>query len=305
MSLEELLKKHKDTIQSGERIKPKLFYPFSILSLNMACGSLYGLQGGRIIQMIGDPRCGKTTLSLDLIGQAQREGHICAFVDIERTFDAEYARVLGVNTKDLLVVRTHYAEDALSLVEQLMINGVKVVVIDSVPAAVTSSEREKELGDGEKMASSAGLWTRFLKRIIPIVSDVDGLVIPINQHRANISRLAHTEKKPYGSLALQYWSGNTISLTRIKNEEGKATVRATVSKNKQSGNEGQTAEMILEHGKGFRADLDILSMAINRGIVNQRGAWLSYKEHKAQGIEKAALEFPLEDIKQEILNELE
>lgn len=304
MSLEELLKKHRDTIQSGERIKPKLFYPFSILSLNMALGSLRGLQGGRIIQLLADPKCGKTTLAFDLIAQAQREDRLCAFVDFERTFDPTYAKRVGVDTEKLLVIRTRYAEDSLNLVEEVMANGVRLVVIDSVPAAVTSSEQEKDLTESEKMAASAGLWTRFLKRAVPVVSDVDGLLITINQYRSHISKLAHTDKKPYGPAALQYTSGLTINATRIKNEENKATVRLTVAKNKQ-GKEGVATEVILEHGKGFRADLDILSMAINRGIVNQKGAWLSYKEHKAQGIEKAALEFPLEEIKQEIINGLE
>jgi recombination protein RecA len=304
MSLEDIIKKHSTLISTARRNKPYEYYSTGLLSLDLAIGDIRGIRGGIIFQLLADQKSGKSTTGLSIISQSQCKGKQCAYIDLERTFDETYAKAIGVDIDALLIVKTTYAETALDLVQELIENGVQVVVIDSIPAGVTSSERDKDLTDNEKMASSAGLWGRFIKRIIPIVSDTDSLLVLINQYRANISPMARSDKKPYGALAIQYFSSIILSLARIKNEDGKSTVQIVVTKNKQSA-EGRKTEVILKHGLGFDARLDILSLAIEYGIIEQKKAgWIVYGENKYQGLESAANNLPLDEIKQKIIEKV-
>lgn len=298
-NIDQILKKYSDFIGTGTRQKEYLYYPSSLLSLNLAIGTIKGIQGGNIVQFIADAKAGKTTLALDIISCAQKMNRLCSFLDFERTYSPAYASALGVDNDKLLLIKAPYAETGLEIAEQLLNSGVQVLVIDSVPAAVPGSEEDKTMTLVEKMASSAGLWTRFLKRIIPIADDTDAIVILINQHRANLSQFARTDKKPYGARFIQYASSLTLQLERTKNEKGKSDVSITITKNKQAP-EGNKTDVVLQHGRGFRADLDVIKLAIAEGIIEQKGSWFTYKDIKVQGDDNAALKLPIDELRKQL-----
>lgn len=301
MSLDEVKKRYKQFINIEV---PEIWYTFSLLSLNLLVGGK-GLRGGRIVQFLGNKSSGKSTLSLDIIKNAQEAGKLCAIIDFERTYDPDYARFLGLNTNDIILVKPDTAETGLDIAEQLIESGVSVVVIDSIAAPITNSEREKDLNDSEKMAASAGLITRFLKRMIPKLDNSGSLLILINQNRANISTMSRKETKPFGATAIQYLSSVTIELARIKNGEDESIVQVMTEKNKQGGIERRKAEITMEYGKGFDISGDILSLAIEHGIIDKKGSWFMFEDLKCQGIEQAKTAFPLDVIKERLIRELE
>jgi recombination protein RecA len=301
VSLQDILKKYKDVINTET---PEYWYPFSLLSLNRLVGNLKGLRGGRMYQFIGEKSTGKSTLSLDLIANAQRYGKVCAYVDFERTFDKEYAQKLGVDLDNLIIVKTDTAEQSLTIVEELIKAGVLLIVLDSIPAAVPSSESDKDYSDNEKMASAAGFITRFCKRIIPILDNYGAIVIVINQNRANFSTLSRKETKPFGPKQLQYSVSLTLELARIKNGDDETRVQALVEKSK-IGVERQRAEFTMIYGSGINKEEDLLTLALEYDIIQKTGSWFKYGELKAQGMENAITTFPLDEIRERVLHALE
>lgn len=298
------LDKYKAFIKAASTVNSMQHFPFSLMSLNLAIGDIQGIRGGRVVQIIGNPSSGKSTLALDLIANAQKNGLNCAYVDFERTFDPKYSRVVGVDLDKLQMVKPDFAEQGLEITELLIKEGnVKLVVIDSIPAAVPSTESEKGYNDAEKMAVAAGYITRFCRRIVPIVDNYNALVVILNQYRANISTLARSESKPYGPRALGYASSLIIELTRVKNEDLKTIVQARATKNKLAP-ERKVAEFTLTYGKGPEVETDLMLLAEQYGIVTKRGAWYNYGELKAQGVDNAKLVFPLEEIRQKLLEEV-
>lgn len=298
------LDKYKAFIKSAAAVPSAMFFPFSLLSLNLAVGDIRGIKGGRIVQLIGNPSSGKSTLALDLIANAQKAGIKCAYVDFERTFDPVYSKTLGVDLDNLQMVKPDFAEQGLEITELLIKEAnVQLVIIDSIPAAVPSTESEKGYSDAEKMAVAAGYITRFCRRIIPIIDNYNAMIVILNQYRANISTLARSESKPYGPRALGYASSVIIELARIKNEDIKTTVQAKVTKNKLAP-ERKVSEFTLVYGEGPDTTLDMLTLAEQHGIITKRGAWYVYEDIKAQGVENAKVQFPLDTIRAKLLEEV-
>jgi recombination protein RecA len=298
------LDKYKSFIKSASAVNIVQHFPFSLLSLNLVIGDIAGIRAGRIVQLIGNPSSGKSTLALDLIANAQRNNVKCAYVDFERTFDPNYSKVIGVDLDKLQMVKPDFAEQGLEITELLIKEGgTQLVVIDSIPAAVPSTESEKGYNDSEKMAVAASYITRFCRRIVPIVDNYNALVVILNQYRANISTLARSESKPYGPRALGYASSLIIELTRIKNEDLKTIVQARATKNKMAP-ERKIAEFTLTYGRGPEIETDLMLLAEQYGIVTKRGAWYVYGDLKAQGVENAKLTFPLEEIRLKLLEEV-
>lgn len=302
MSIDTILSKYKSVISSGVRSRPYVYYPTSLYSLNQLLGGK-GFQGGKIVQLLAENKAGKTTLSADIIANAQRMGKRCVFVDYERTWDSDYMAQLGVDNESLIKITAPYMDEAAELVEALIETGeIGVVVIDSIPAAMHSSEKEKNMTDSERMAGTAAEWTRHLKRIVPLADDTDTLVVLINQYRADLRPMTRTDKKPWGARQIQYSSSYIIDMTRIKNEDGKATVQIMITKNKVDPTEGHKTEVILQHGLGFRADIDLINAAIAQGIITQKGAWYTFGDDKAAGKDNAAAMFDLEAIRKALTN---
>lgn len=289
------------------------FYPSSIISLNQLLGGR-GVRGGLILQLLADAGHGKTTLALDFVANAQKKGIKdievtigkvtrpinAVFVDLERTYDATYAERIGVDTSKLLVYKPDFAEQALPQIEALLSKGLQMIVFDSVPAMITKDEFEKDMDDPARMAGSAGVLSRWLIRLVGLVDNAKCLMIFINQYRANISPMARTNKKPYGPYSLRYNSGVIIELVRIKTDEDLVTIQATVSKSKQGGT-GMKCEYIMKQGQGLAPEYDILSLALEYGIIRKAGSWYEYNGTKAQGLDSCVQLFDLEEIKNLIM----
>jgi recombination protein RecA len=302
-----------DGMDFGDTPRSHQYFPSSIRSLNRAMGSSKGVRGGTIMQLLAEPGHGKTTLALDYVSQAQKLGIKdvsltigkttrlvnALFVDLERTFDTDYAKTIGVDVSKLLVYRPDYAEQCLPQIEYFLNQGIQIVVFDSVPAIVTKDEFEKEVDDPARMAGAANLLSRWIIRLIGPVDNADALFIFINQYRANISPMARSEKKPFGPRSLRYFSRIILDLVKIKNEEEKSHIQATVSKNKQAA-EGQKCEYIMLKGKGLAPSYDLMSLALEYDIIQKSGAWYEYQGQKAQGMDNCVLIFDLESLSEKI-----
>jgi recombination protein RecA len=302
MSIQDVVKKYKDIINATA---PEYYFPFSLLSLNRAIGDMRGLRGGRMYQIAGKESAGKTTLSLDLIAQAQKNGHVCAYFDFEHTFVPEYAESLGVNIEDLLLVTPMTAEQGLNVVEALLQAQVTCVVVDSVPSMLPKEENEKDYNDSSKIAGNAGIITRFCKRVIPMLANTGAIVIMINQLRANMSTMSRKETKLYGPFQLHHSTSIRLELTRLNKEDDRVYVDVLVAKNKL-GTEQQKTKITLLFGKGISVYDDILTLAVEYDIVQVAGkGWHSYGELKVQGAEKAIAMFPMEEIKEKIIHAMD
>lgn len=302
-----------DGMSFGDTPQNYRYFPSSIRSLNRALGSSKGIRGGTIMQLLAEPGHGKTTLALDYLAQAQKRGIKdvsltigkttrtinSLFVDLERTFDTEYAKLLNVDVTKLLVYRPDYAEQCLPQIEYFLSQGIQVVIFDSVPAIVTKDEFEKEVDDPARMAGAANLLSRWIVRLIGPVDNADALFIFVNQYRANLSPMARSDKKPFGPRSLRYFSRIILDLVKVRNEEDKSHIQATVSKNKQAA-EGRRCDYLMLKGKGLAPAYDLVSLALEYDIIHKSGAWYEYQGQKAQGLDNCVLTFDLESIASQV-----
>ena len=302
-----------DGMSFGDTPQNYRYFPSSIRSLNRALGSSKGIRGGTIMQLLAEPGHGKTTLALDYLAQAQKQGIKdvsltigkttrtinSLFVDLERTFDTEYAKLLNVDVTKLLVYRPDYAEQCLPQIEYFLSQGIQVVIFDSVPAIVTKDEFEKEVDDPARMAGAANLLSRWIVRLIGPVDNADALFIFVNQYRANLSPMARSDKKPFGPRSLRYFSRIILDLVKVRNEEDKSHIQATVSKNKQAA-EGRRCDYLMLKGKGLAPAYDLMSLALEYDIIHKSGAWYEYQGQKAQGLDNCVLTFDLESIASQV-----
>lgn len=285
--------------------EPERFYiPSSLLSLNLAIDNINGFQSGRILEIVGAYSTGKTTLALDLIKNAQSQNKKVLFADIERTFDRTYAAQCGVDVSLLDTLYADTAENNLTVIEQSA-ERYDVIVLDSLPALIPAEELDKTYNDPAKMASSAGLLTRFYRRIVPIIDTHNTLLVLLNQMRANISTLSRIERKPYGPYAASHALTWRVELARTANEEQRAPVQAKVTKNKL-GKERGLAQFDILYGKGLDIEKDILTKAVQSGIVSvSKNGWYTWHEQKAHGDENALQLFDMTIVRNEVISALE
>lgn len=303
MSIELLLKKYKDVVATASTARDHQRISMGPLSVNLLLGHPEGVQAGRIVQVTGKPSHGKTTLVLDQCAQylQARPDQFAMFVDFERTFDSVYAAACGVPLDRLIVVRADFAEQGIQILEEAIDKDyIKLAIFDSVPAAMPRDEFDKTFIDRQKMASSAGIVTRFCQRVVGLLDNKDAMVVFVNQMRKNFSTMSPEEEIPFGGLALQYASSAIIHVQRIKQEEDRARIRAVIKKSKISNPLGK-AEFDIVYGHGIDHGGDILTLAEELGIVVKSGSWYSYGDLKAQGSEKAASLFPLDEIRQRVV----
>lgn len=296
--LEAQRKKWGPFVTTGDVKRPKTLYSIGPLSVNLAIGNQGGVPGGRFIQIFGKPSVGKSTLVLDTIRQWQQRGddNVAMYVDFERAYDEDYAEALGVDTARLLISRTDTTEQSMDVIEDAVACGIKLIVVDSIPAGMPASELEKGYGDNPQMARNAGLWTRFANRMMGRVDNNDVLVILVNQMRKNFNTMSREQEIPWGGLALQYASSVNIALVRTETKDNHITIEALIKKNKV-GNPQIRAEFMIAYGKGIRHDIDLITLAKNAGVITLNGAWYTYKDYKGQGIEGAAANLPLDEIR--------
>ncbi|MBI1320126.1 MAG: recombinase RecA [Candidatus Hydrogenedens sp.] len=259
------------------------------LSLDLATG-VGGLPTGRIVEIYGPESSGKTTLSLHVVANAQREGGIACFVDAEHALDPTFARKIGVDVDNLLVSQPDNAEQALEIVESLVrSNAVDVIVVDSVAALVPKAEIEGEMGDSH-VGLQARLMSQALRKLTAIVSRSKTLVIFINQIREKIGVMFGSPETTTGGRALKFYSSMRFDIRRIASIKDKEVnvgnrVKVKVAKNKLSAPFKQV-EFDLLFDQGISVEGDVLDLAIQEKLILKSGAWFSMNgENLGQGRE--------------------
>ncbi|SVB88760.1 uncharacterized protein METZ01_LOCUS241614 [marine metagenome] len=266
------------------------------LSLDVALG-VGGVPRGRIVEIYGPESGGKTTLALHIVAEAQKNSGYAAFVDVEHALDPEYAKVLGVNTEDLLVSQPDTGEQALEITETLVRSGaLDVIVLDSVAALVPKAELDGEMGDSH-MGLQARLMSQALRKLTGTVSRSNTCVLFINQIREKIGIMFGNPETTPGGRALKFYSSQRLEIRRITTIKNGTDpvgnrVRVKVVKNKVAP-PFKMAEFDIMYGQGISYIGDVLDLAVTGDIVQKMGAWYAYKDEKiGQGREntKAFLE---------------
>ena len=253
------------------------------LSLDVALG-VGGVPRGRIVEIYGPESGGKTTLALHIVSEAQKNGGYAAFVDVEHALDPEYAKVLGVNTEDLLVSQPDTGEQALEITETLVRSGaLDVIVLDSVAALVPKAELDGEMGDSH-MGLQARLMSQALRKLTGTVSRSNTCVLFINQIREKIGIMFGNPETTPGGRALKFYSSQRLEIRRITTIKNGTDpvgnrVRVKVVKNKVAP-PFKMAEFDIMYGQGISYIGDVLDLAVTGDIIQKMGAWYAYKDEK-------------------------
>ena len=259
------------------------------LSLDIALGG--GVPKGRIIEVFGPESSGKTTLALHIITEAQKEGGIAAFIDVEHALDPTWARKIGVKFDDLFLSQPSYGEEAMCIAETLIkSNAIDVIVIDSVAALLPRKELEGDIGDSH-VGLQARLMSQSMRKLTGAIAKSKTLVIFINQIREKIGVMYGSPETTPGGRALKFYSSCRIDVRRIGQlKDGEMIigqrVKAKIVKNKVAP-PFRIAEFDMLHTTGISYEGDLLDLAIEHKLVVRSGAWFRYgNEQLGQGREK-------------------
>jgi recombination protein RecA len=252
-----------------------------------------GVPRGRIIEVYGPESSGKTTLTLTIIAQAQRRGGLAAFIDVEHALDPKYAQRLGVNLDDLLVSQPSSGEEALRICETLVrSNALDVIVLDSVAALVTKQELEGEIGDST-VGAQARLMSAAMRKLTALIAKARTSCIFTNQIREKIGVMFGSPETTPGGKALKFYSSVRLDIRRIgaiKQGDGTVTgnrTRVKVVKNKVAPPFTE-AEFDIMYNEGISNVGSLIDVALEKGVIEKRGSWLSYKGNQlAQGRDAA------------------
>src|SRR3954449_1037560 len=276
---------------SKEAIVPIAVISSGAISIDSALGT-GGFPRGRVCEIFGPESSGKTTISLQVIAEAQKMGGMAAFIDVEHALDPAYARKLGVDVDNLLVSQPDFGEQALEITAHLIASGqIDVLVVDSVAALVPKSELDGEMGDSH-MGVQARLMSQALRKLTGSVSKSRTCLIFINQIREKIGVMFGNPETTTGGRALKFYSSVRLDIRRIGAiKDGDAVVgnrtKVKVVKNKVA-SPFREAEFDIIYGEGVSKEGDLLDLGVAQNLVEKSGAWFSYKSERiGQGRENA------------------
>ena len=260
------------------------------LDIALGCG---GFPKGRVVEIFGPESSGKTTVCLHVVANAQKAGGTCAFIDTEHALDPHYAKIIGVDTDNLLISQPDCGEDALNIAEMLVkSNAVDVLVIDSVAALVPKAEIEGEMGDSH-VGLQARLMSQALRKLTAVIARTNTCVIFTNQIREKIGVMFGNPETTTGGRALKFYASLRLDIRRtaaIKSPDGQTLgnrTRVKVVKNKLAA-PFQECEFDIMYSEGISRTGSLLDVALETGVLEKRGSWISMGDVQiAQGREGA------------------
>ena len=265
--------------------------PTGALALDLALG-IGGVPRGRIVELYGPESSGKTSLALHIVAEAQRNGGIAAFVDVEHALDPGYARAIGVDVDELLISQPDTGEQALEISDMLIRSGaLDVIVIDSVAALVPRAEIEGEMGDTH-VGLQARLMSQALRKLAGTLSKSRTTAVFINQLREKIGVIYGSPETTPGGRALKFYSSVRLDIRRIETlKDGTENVgnrtRVKVAKNKMAP-PFRLAEFDIMFGHGISREGSLLDVAVDNGVVKKSGAWYTFDDDQlGQGRENS------------------
>ena len=265
--------------------------PTGSLSLDLALG-MGGVPKGRIIEIYGPESSGKTTVALHMIAEVQKRGGIAGFVDAEHALDPVYAKNIGVDIDELYISQPDSGDQALEITETMVRSGaIDIIVVDSVAALVPRQEIEGDMGDSH-VGLQARLMSQALRKLTPVISKSNCVVIFINQLREKVGVMFGNPETTTGGRALKFYASIRMDVRRVETlkQGGEMVgnhVRVKIVKNKIAP-PFKEAEFDIMFGKGISREGDIIDLAANISVVNKSGAWYSYNGEKiGQGRENA------------------
>jgi len=302
--LKDLNKRYgKGIIQSGETNEfDGQVVSTGSFTLDIATG-VGGVPLGRIVEVIGSESTGKTSVAINIVANAQKKGHKCAYIDMEQALDNKYCKALGMNMDEVLISQPDYGEQALNIAKELIETGeVQVIIIDSVSALTPKSEMEGEVGDAS-IGKQARMMSQALRLITPLAKRNNTLVVFLNQYREKIGIMFGDNRVGSGGNALKFYSSLRIETRKkVDRQEEKNITKAKVIKNKVS-KPFQEAEFGLLWGIGIDRIGEIVTLAVDNDIIQKSGSWYSYEGSKIGQGDKKVREFLIDN--PEVNNKIE